>query len=138
MGYTLGKRSRSRLEGLHPDLVAVVERAIEITKQDFMVGEGMRSLARQRRLVAAGKSTTMNSRHLTGHAVDIHPYPYDGDVDGDGIPNGADWDQYWPLERAMKTAAQELNVALIWGGDWNGFKDGPHFQLDWVAYPKGA
>jgi peptidoglycan L-alanyl-D-glutamate endopeptidase CwlK len=136
MGYGLSKRSLDRLEGLHPDLVRVVKVAIKNTTQDFMVGEGMRSIERQRQLVARGSSTTMNSRHLTGHAVDIHPYPYDGDVDGDGIPNGADWDQYWPLEKAMKQAAQELGVALVWGGDWKSFKDGPHFQLDWKAYPE--
>ena len=138
MGYVLGKRSLSRLKGLHPDLVAVVKKAIEITEQDFMVGEGMRTLERQRQLVARGASKTMNSRHLTGHAVDIHPYPYDGDVDGDGIENGADWDQYYPLAKAMLDAADELNVDLVWGGDWKRFPDGPHFQLDWKTYPKDA
>lgn len=137
MGYKLGKRSLKRLDGLHPDLVSVVKLAIQKTEQDFMVGEGMRTLSRQRQLVARGSSTTMNSRHLTGHAVDIHPYPYDGDVDGDGIPNGADWDQYHPLAKAMLDAADELDVKLVWGGNWKSFKDGPHFQLDWKTYPKG-
>lgn len=136
MSYKLSKRSYSRLEGLHPDLIRVVERAIQITKQDFFVGEGLRSLDRQIKLLERGKTTTLNSRHLTGHAVDIHPYPYEGDHDDDGIPNGQDWDAYRPLATAMKQAAKELKVAITWGGDWKSFKDGPHFQLSWAKYPK--
>lgn len=134
--YKLSAKSRSRLEGVHPDLVAVVKRAIAITEQDFSVGEGLRSIERQRKLVAKGKSTTMNSRHLTGHAVDLLPYPFHGDVDEDGIPNIEDWDQYYPIADAMKQAAKELNVDLDWGGDWKSFPDGPHFQLAWGSYPK--
>mgnify|MGYP000679935446 CR=1 FL=1 len=78
--YTLSRLSRSRLVGVHPDLVRCVERAIQITEIDFMVVEGVRDLRRQRELVAKGASTTMNSRHLTGHAVDLCAY-----VDGELI-----------------------------------------------------
>lgn len=134
--YQLGTKSRNRLYGVHADLVAVVEKAITITKQDFSVGEGLRSETRQRQLVDSGKSTTMNSRHLTGHAVDLLPYPFNGDVDKDGIPNIEDWDQYYPIADAMKLAAEELGVDLEWGGDWRSFPDGPHFQLSWEKYPK--
>lgn len=136
MGYKLGERSAKRLHGLHPDLVKVVKLAITISEQDFSVGEGLRSVERQRILLNKGKSTTMNSRHLTGHAVDLLPYPFDGDVDEDGIPNIEDWDQYYPIADAMKTAAEQLGVDLEWGGDWKSFKDGPHFQLSWGSYPK--
>lgn len=136
MGYTLGDRSKARLRGVHTDLQRVVELAITLTEQDFSVGEGLRSVERQRTLVAKGKSTTMNSRHLTGHAVDLLPYPFDGDVDEDGIPNIEDWDQYYPIADAMKSAAEQLGVDLEWGGDWKSFKDGPHFQLSWEIYPK--
>ncbi len=66
--FRLGERSRKNLQGVHPDLVKVVERAIEITKQDFVVIEGLRSEARQRELLAKGATRTLNSRHLTGHA----------------------------------------------------------------------
>ena len=69
--YKLGQRSLQNLSGVHPDLVSVVKRAIEITKQDFSVIEGVRNIDRQRQLVKSGASTTMNSRHLTGPAVDI-------------------------------------------------------------------
>jgi peptidoglycan L-alanyl-D-glutamate endopeptidase CwlK len=127
MGYQLGTRSKKRLEGVHPDLVRVVERAIELAEVDFTVLEGMRTVARQKKLVAKGASTTMNSRHLTGHAVDIGAW-VDGTVRWD-------WPLYYKLAEAMKQAAKELNVDLEWGGDWKSFKDGPHYQLSWAAYP---
>jgi peptidoglycan L-alanyl-D-glutamate endopeptidase CwlK len=135
MSYKLGTRSLQNLSGVHPDLVAVVKRAIEITEQDFTVIEGIRNINRQRQLVKSGSSTTMNSRHLTGHAVDIAPWPFNGDVDEDGVVNIEDWDQYYPLEEAMKLAADELGIDLEWGGDWKSFKDGPHWQLSRKAYP---
>lgn len=125
MMYILSNRSKSKLEGVHEDLVAVVERAIELTEQDFSVGEGLRSLERQRELVKTGKSTTMNSRHLTGHAVDLFPYPLSWD-----------WEYFYPIADAMKQAAEELEVPIDWGGDWTSFPDGPHFQLSWGSYPK--
>mgnify|MGYP000900319812 FL=1 len=124
MGYKLGTRSLQNLSGVHPDLVAVVNRAVEITKQDFTVIEGMRDINRQRKLVKSGASTTMNSRHLTGHAVDIAPWPISWE-----------WEDFYPIEEAMKLAADELGIDLEWGGDWKSFKDGPHWQLSRKAYP---
>jgi peptidoglycan L-alanyl-D-glutamate endopeptidase CwlK len=124
MGYTLGLRSIQKLSGVHPDLVAVVNRAIEITEQDFSVIEGIRNIQRQRELVARGSSQTMNSRHLTGHAVDVAPFPLSWD-----------WEYFYPIADAMKAAATELGVELEWGGDWKTFKDGPHFQLSRKSYP---
>lgn len=71
MSFRLSQRSRARLAGVHPDLVAVVEAAIRRTEVDFMVTEGLRDPGRQAALVRAGASRTLNSRHLTGHAVDV-------------------------------------------------------------------
>lgn len=127
MTYKLGMRSKRRLKGLHPDLVAVVKRAIELTEIDFTVLEGMRSVSRQRELVNKGASTTMNSRHLTGHGVDLGAL-VDGKVRWD-------WPLYHKIADAMKQAAQEKGVDLEWGGDWKSFPDGPHFQLSWKSYP---
>lgn len=125
--YKLGPTSLTRLNGVHPDLVKVVTRAIQISDVDFTVLEGLRTIERQRELVKAGASQTMNSRHLDGHAVDL----------GAWVDNRVDWS--WPLydkiAKAMKTAATELNVPLEWGGDFKTFKDGPHFQLAWKDYP---
>lgn len=135
MTYKLGSKSKRKLIGVNPDMVDVVFRAIELTTQDFSVIEGLRSVERQKKLVAAGKSKTMNSRHLTGHAVDLAPYPFDGDRDEDGIQNIHDWDQYYPIADAMKQAAEELGVDIDWGGDWTTFPDGPHYQLTWKEYP---
>lgn len=127
MTYNLSKKSRDRLAGVHPDLVKVVERAIEITEIDFAVLEGVRSKTRQEQLVKAGASQTMRSRHLTGHAVDLGAY----------VAGSVRWD--WPLYHklaiAVKQAAAELQVPIEWGGDWTTFKDGPHWQLPWKEYP---
>ena len=125
MTYQLGIRSRQRLSGVHPDLAAVVERAIQITEVDFAVLEGLRSRDRQKELVAKGASKTMNSRHLTGHAVDLAPWPIDWD----------DLDRFRQVADAMKQASEELDVPVIWGGDWRTFYDGPHFELDRKVYP---
>jgi peptidoglycan L-alanyl-D-glutamate endopeptidase CwlK len=133
--YNLSNRSLQRLSGVHPDLAAVVKRAIQISKQDFFVGEGVRSMERQKKLVASGASKTMNSRHLTGHAVDLHPYPYDGDHDSDGVPNRDDWDAYRPIVDAMQRASEELKIDIDHGWDWGW--DAPHHQLTWETYPKG-
>jgi len=127
MAYRLGLRSRARLRGVHPDLVRVVTRAIEITDVDFTVLEGVRSLSRQRQLVAQGASKTMRSRHLTGHAVDLGAWV--------GGKVRWDWPLYYKIEAAMKQAAKELGIPIEWGGDWTSFKDGPHWQLPWASYP---
>lgn len=127
MTFKLGPRSILRLKGVHPDLVKVVERAIQLTPVDFTVLEGLRSLERQKALVAAGASQTLKSRHLDGHAVDL----------GAWVDEQVDWS--WPLygkiAGAMKAAAAELKILIEWGGDWTKFKDGPHFQLPWKDYP---
>lgn len=127
MTYSLSKKSRDRLSGVHPDLVKVVERAIEITEVDFAVLEGVRSKTRQEQLVKAGASQTMRSRHLTGHAVDLGAYVA-GSVRWD-------WPLYHKLAAAVKQAASELQIPIEWGGDWTTFKDGPHWQLPWKDYP---
>ena len=125
--YKLSERSLSRLEGVHPDLVDVVKRAIEITEIDFGVSEGLRDIKTQEEYVRTGASTTMKSRHLTGHAVDVFAY-----VDGK-----AQWAMplYEKIASAFKQAAYENKVPIDWGGDWTSFKDGPHFQLSWGHYP---
>lgn len=133
--YSLGSRSLERMEGLHPSLVRVVHRAILITPMDFTVLEGLRTLARQERLFRIEATQTMDSRHLTGHAIDIAPW-FDGEVRWD-------WPLFYPIATAMKNAAVEENVHIRWGGDWNGdgiydekFRDGPHYELPRSEYPK--
>ena len=126
MSYKLGTRSLQSLSGVHPDLVAVVKRAITITEQDFTVIEGIRNINRQRELVKKGASTTMNSRHITGHAVDMVPWPVDWN----------DLERFEIMSEAMKAAAEELEIPIVWGGDWKSFYDAPHFELDRKAYPK--
>jgi len=125
--YQLSKFSLGNLQGVHDDLLKVVKRAIEITTIDFTVIEGLRTKERQRKLVERGASQTMNSRHLTGHAVDLVPW-----VDG-GL--SWHWSDFDPLAAAMKEAADEMDVPITWGGNWKYFPDGAHFQLSWEDYP---
>lgn len=128
MAFKFSKRSKQRLEGVHPDLVKVMQRALQISPVDFTVLEGLRDLKTQRRYVQQGKSKTMNSRHLTGHAVDIAPY-VDGEISWH-------WPHYYVLAAAVKQAAKDVGVKVEWGGDWTTLKDGPHWQLPWREYPK--
>ena len=125
MGYKLGTRSLQNLSGVHPDMQAVVKRAIEITEVDFTVIEGIRHIDRQRQLLKEGKSTTLNSRQITGHAVDMVPWPVDWE----------DLDRFETMAEAMKDAAEELDISIVWGGDWKSFYDAPHFELDRKVYP---
>ena len=153
MGFTLGAKSQSRLVGVHPRLVAVVQRAIELTEQDFTVQEGLRTIETQRDYVRRGVSKTMNSKHLKqpdgfGHAVDLVPWI-------NGQPRW-EWPPIYRIARAMDDAAQALGVRITWGGVWDkrmdqyggstaaieaevqaycrrhpgpDFIDGPHYQL---------
>ena len=131
MGFQLTDRDEARLKGVNPDLVRVIRRAAASSPRRFTVIEGLRSIGRQRELVRTGASKTLNSRHLTGHAVDIAPVEDDGDVSWA-------WPLYYPLAKTVKAAAREEGVAIEWGGDWRSFKDGPHWQLPWAKYPGGS
>lgn len=130
-GFAMSARSLQRLEGVHPQLVEIVKLAIQRTAVDFTVVEGLRTPERQRELVAAGKSQTLNSLHLRqadgyGHAVDLAP------LDGGAIPWN-EWARFKDLADVVKACAAELGVPVEWGGDWKTLKDGPHFQL-----PRGS
>lgn len=119
--FQLSQRSKDRLQGVHPDLVRVVERAMAMSDLDFMITEGLRTKEQQAKYVAAGRSQTMNSRHLTGHAADVAVL-LDGQLSWE-------WKYYEKLSKTFKQAAADLGVAITWGGDWKTLKDGPHYEL---------
>lgn len=132
MPFKFSTRSEARLKGVHPDLVRVFRRAITMSPVDFTVIEGLRTLARQKQLLTAGATTTLNSRHIQaangyGHAVDVAPYV--------GGSIRWDWPLYHKLAPVVKEAARIEGVPIEWGGDWKSFKDGPHWQLPWSSYP---
>lgn len=141
--FKLSERSLSSLKGVNPNLVKVVERAIELTEQDFLVLEGVRS--KEQCYINYGKGRTaaqcsakgvptkyaqpslskvtwlnnpLASKHVTGNAVDLVPYPIDWNTIS----------KFTTISKAMKQAAKELGVDLEWGGDWTK-KDYPHFEL---------
>ena len=150
--YILSKLSLSRLVGLHPSLEAVVKRAIQITEQDFMVVEGVRT--KEQCYINYGKGRTvaqctakgvpaqyakpnlakvtwlnnpLSSKHVTGHAVDLVPYPVDWN----------DLSKFDKVAKAMYAAAKELGVSIRWGANWDndgkfrekGEYDSPHFEI---------
>ena len=125
--FALSAGSVARLQGVHPDLVRVVRHLERVTTMPFAVVDGLRSRVQQEAMVAKGASKTMNSRHLTGHAVDMVP------LTDDGKPS---WS--WTLIRSftplVKDAAKHCGVPIECGTDWTSFPDGAHYQLPWSAY----
>ena len=118
--YKLGKKSIEKLTGVHPLLIICVQKALERSAVDFTVLEGLRTIERQKLLVAEGKSQTLNSLHLKGLAVDLAPLPIDWN----------DIDSFLLVSETMKSAAKELGIKITFGGDWKTFKDYPHYQLE--------
>lgn len=118
--YRFSERSIDKLKGVHPELVLVASRALQYSEIDFAIIEGVRDLETQKRYQREGKSKTLHSRHLTGDAIDVAAYV-------DGHINWT-WDLYEEIARAFKRAADELGIPIVWGGDWESFKDGVHFQ----------
>ena len=125
--FRFSLRSQRNLKQVHPDLVKVMSMAIITSPLDFAITEGYRTADRQKELVDAGASMTMNSRHLTGHAVDVAVFI--------GREVRWDWPLYERLAEHIKATAQKLVIPIEWGGDWKKFKDGPHYQLPWERYP---
>lgn len=125
--YRLSLGSELKLNGVHPQLINVVRRALTLTSHPFCVIEGVRSKERQQELFQQGKSHTLNSRHLTGHAVDLAPL-----IDG-SIP-WQSWQAFEVLAETIKQAAKLCHVSLVWGGDW-AMRDGPHFELCRKEWP---
>jgi peptidoglycan L-alanyl-D-glutamate endopeptidase CwlK len=127
MTFRFGLRSKANLLGVHPDLVKVAHLALSMSPVDFTVTEGLRTPSRQKELFAQHKSQTLRSRHITGHAIDVAALR-DGKVTWN-------WQEYADIAVAFKAAAKELGISITWGGDWKSFKDGPHFELSYSAYP---
>ncbi|EGH2839145.1 M15 family metallopeptidase [Salmonella enterica] len=124
--FKFSRKSLSRLQGVNPLLISLAERALELSAIDFGVTEGLRTRRRQDELYREGKTETLNSRHLTGHAIDVMAYP---------TPQGSwDFSDYELIAAAFKQAGKETDIDVEWGGDWKS-RDGVHFQLSWRKYP---
>ena len=119
--FKLSKKSLAKLDEVNPDLQKLVKNAIGLSTIDFGISEGMRTKERQQLLYDSGKSQTMNSRHLTGHAVDVYAWK-DGAVSWE-------FEDYETINVAFSQAAKLTNTPYVWGGSWKSFKDGPHFEL---------
>ncbi|ABR68733.1 putative endolysin [Escherichia phage phiEcoM-GJ1] len=129
MNVKLGQRSLDRLKGVNPPLVAVFKRACETMPFDVTVLEGLRSYERQQELLKQGATKVSISRHMSGNALDIAPYPIDWN----------DLERFQIVAEHMFKAAKELGIVIRWGGTWERsftkpvkwakFLDAPHFEL---------
>ena len=123
-----GKRSRSRLKGVNPKLVNVLNEAIKL--MDLTILEGLRSVERQKELVASGASKTMKSKHLKGRAVDVTPYPVDFDS-AKGI------NRHYYMAGMLRGIAHMMKITVRSGADWDSdgeikdqkFNDLVHLEL---------
>lgn len=124
--YKFGTKSKEHLATVHPDLQKLFNAAISTSPYDFSITEGVRSLERQKELLEAGKSTTMNSRHLKGNAVDIAVF----------VEGKLTWDfkYYKEVSDHIKALSKSMQIPIVWGGDWKSFIDGPHYELDRKFY----
>jgi peptidoglycan L-alanyl-D-glutamate endopeptidase CwlK len=126
----------ARLVGVHEVLADLIREASRRCTIPFTVIEGLRTAERQRELVAKGASKTQNSRHLTGHAVDLWPLD---PATGKALPAGTKasearlWADLRAISIVVKAVAKERGILIEWGGDWGW--DAPHFQLNRAAYP---
>ncbi|SQC83413.1 Uncharacterised protein [Klebsiella pneumoniae] len=106
--FSFSHRSENNLKGVDPRLVTIARRALVLSEVDFGITEGLRTKERQKQLFEQGKSMTMNSRHLTGDAIDVVAY-----IGGKVSWN---WSLYEIISRAFKQAAAEYGVTIEWGG----------------------
>jgi peptidoglycan L-alanyl-D-glutamate endopeptidase CwlK len=132
MTYRFSKRSYRNLQNVRPELVAVATLALNHLGRtggpDFVITDGARNLDEQRRLVEQGKSQTMESRHLTGHAIDVAAFTPEYEVTWEAEP-------YETIAAAFKRAGEQLGIDIEWGGDWTSFVDMPHFALTREQFP---
>ena len=152
MAFNLSQKSLDKMNGVDERLQRVVKRAIQLTKQDFMVLEGVRT--KQQCMINYGKGRTIAqcvakgvpaqyanpraakvtwlndpfaSKHVSGKAVDLVPYPVDWN----------DLKKFDTIAQAMLQAAKELGISIRWGADWDadgkprerGESDSPHFEI---------
>lgn len=123
--FTFSERSIKAMQGIHPDLRKVADRAMELTTHDFVITQGLRTIEQQREYLDEGKSQTMHSRHLVGCAIDYVDYP----------EFSYNMKLMTEISKPFKQASKELGIPINWGGDWKGFVDSSHIELDPSVYP---
>ncbi|KAB8309399.1 MULTISPECIES: M15 family metallopeptidase [Rahnella] len=125
--FKFSKSSEDNLKGVHPDLCIIMRKALALSPVDFGISEGLRNKKRQLELVAKGRSLTNNSRHITGHAVDIFALPN----------NAISWEfkYYQAIANIVFELSKTLSIEIEWGGKWDDLNDGTHFELSRKDYP---
>jgi len=109
MPFKFSKFSLKNLEGVNPKLVDAANQAIAISTVDFAITEGLRTLDRQKKLLADGFSKTLNSKHLTGEAIDVIALE---------AGKAKNIDIYYYICIADAFAKLSDTVKIKWGGSW--------------------
>lgn len=133
MVYSFSTRSLNNLSSVHPDLVRLLKSSLNVAPYDFGIIEGLRTLEKERQEVATGKSETLNSRHLadaTGYCYAVDFICYDENNQGTWKP-----EYYQKVSEVFKRVSKQLNIPIVWGGDWKTLKDLDHLELDSKVYP---
>ena len=127
MKWAFSQKSIDNFAGVHPDLVHVIMAALEASPFDFGISCGKRTKEQQIALYKSGATRTLHSRHLTGHAVDIFV-----------LKNGKvtwDFEYYQIVADHILVMSRLMDIPVVWGGSWETFRDGPHYELDRRKYP---
>ncbi|NBT57503.1 M15 family peptidase [bacterium] len=106
----LSFHNRVKLAFVHPELVRVFDEAVNFYSKKIRIIEGLRSVQRQNQLYLQGKTKTLDSRHLTGHALDLVTQD-NGNILWDE-PNAIQ------LAAAIRASAIKCGVPIRWGGCW--------------------
>lgn len=135
--FKFSENSEKHFDRVHPDLVKLARRALELSPVDFGISDGIRTPWEQRELLSLRATQTLNSRHVPmdvmaggnglGHALDVFPV-----VNKKTRYDGRLFDE---IKNAWTEAGKELKIKFTWGGNWKDFHDAPHFELDWKEYP---
>ncbi len=106
---------------MRPLAVELIARCVE---QGIMVliVDTLRTKAEQAENIRRGVSWTLNSKHLTGNAIDIAPYETYA-LHG---PDKVKWDAGDPIWQKIGAIGEGLG--LTWGGRWT-HKDMGHFEI---------
>lgn len=118
----LSPKSRDRLMTCHPDLQRLISAVSDKTNIAVICGH---RTEKEQQAAFNNKTTKVawpNSKHnaLPSQAVDIVPVPLDWQ----------DKQGFIDMAKVVKETAKELGIKIKWGGDFKGFFDGPHFELE--------
>ena len=149
--YKLSGRSKLRLLGVHPFLKLIFELGIHDSPYDFAIPQygGVRTIEDQQFLYTIGRTVDVGTRKpvtytdgirkKSNHQIKKDGYGYAGDIYICLPGGGASWNgnKLEAVAHHLIKRSEEIkqnnpeykDLRLSWGGNWNKFKDYPHFEI---------